>query len=117
MAKKNLSAAELYRLGKECETGSKKAASYFKKAAEIGHIEAQFELGKYYDIWRVVRDYNKAIFWYTKAAERGHVESINALMDLYICGGDSVIGFGQRGLLDGDKYDYWAEKRKEITGS
>ncbi|MCZ6482852.1 MAG: peptidoglycan-binding protein, partial [Alphaproteobacteria bacterium] len=49
------------------------AARRYRKAAEQGHVSAQFRLGIMYAKGRGVRrDYAEALKWYRKAAERGH---------------------------------------------
>ncbi|MBR6755324.1 MAG: SEL1-like repeat protein, partial [Peptococcaceae bacterium] len=53
-----------------------KAALYYRKAAEQGHAEAQYNLGRcheegwgtYFYIWEAAK-------WYSKAAEQGHAEA------------------------------------------
>ena len=49
-----------------------KAASYYAKAAEKGHAEAQNSLGNMYELGQgVEQDYEKAFELYSKAAEGG----------------------------------------------
>ena len=53
-----------------------KAAKLFRKAAEYGHVDAQFHLGACYrDGDGVGRDYKEAVKWFRKAAEQGHVDA------------------------------------------
>jgi len=48
----------------------------YKKAAEQGIAEAQYELGKmYYDGEGTVQNYNVAFKWFEKAAKKGHVDA------------------------------------------
>ena len=55
----------------------------FKKAAEQGHVKAQFELAKCYDIgFGVMSDMQQALFWYRKAAEKGHTDAIKRLSEI-----------------------------------
>ena len=55
----------------------------FKKAAEQGHVQAQFELAKCYDIgFGVTSDMQQALFWYRKAAENGHTDAIKRLSEI-----------------------------------
>ena len=52
------------------------AVKCYLEAAELGHEEAQFELGyRCYNGWGVPKDLNKAAEWYRKAAEQGHEEA------------------------------------------
>ena len=49
-----------------------KAVELFRKAAEQGNADAQFNLGQMYDQGKGVKqDYAKAVAWYGKAAEQG----------------------------------------------
>ena len=51
----------------------KTAFSFYKKAAEQGELEAQFNVGLYYDIGRgVLQDYAEAVRWYKLAADQGY---------------------------------------------
>ena len=53
------------------------------KAAEQGHSEAQFELGRLY----YLADRNEeAVKWYRKAAEQGHAEAQYQMGFFYDCG-------------------------------
>ena len=79
-------------------TDYKTAEKYFLSAAEKGHAEAQFTLGKYYshgcgfdveDVMHarivsvevVAKDKAKAVKWWRKAAEQGHVGAMVRLGD------------------------------------
>lgn len=51
----------------------KKALRLFEKAAERGHVEAQFVYGRMYDCGEgTTKDSAKALLWVEKAAEQGH---------------------------------------------
>ncbi|MBQ0113780.1 MAG: sel1 repeat family protein [Bacteroidales bacterium] len=57
-----------------------KAVSWFKKAAEQGHADAQYNLAFCYANGNgVSQDYKQAASWYEKAAEQGLGEAIEAL--------------------------------------
>lgn len=58
-------------------TDYEKAVSWFYKAAEQGHAEAQFNLGVMYFKGKGVidRDYFEAERWFQKAANQGHAEA------------------------------------------
>lgn len=63
---------------------------WLRKAADQGHIEAQFKLGNMYIIGdRVAESQENAVIWWRKAAEQGHLE---AQLDLgiYTEGSESV---------------------------
>lgn len=79
-AKQDFASAEAaFKLGKFEE-----AAKFYQKAAEQGHVPAQFNMGIMYDIGRgVTQDYQQAIFWYGKAAEHGSVQAQNNLGFMY----------------------------------
>ena len=58
-----------------------KRAEWWTKAAEQGHVEAQYELGcLFYTGERgVLQDYEKAVYWLGKAKEKGHEGAKNHL--------------------------------------
>ena len=52
------------------------AVKWYRKAAEQGYAEAQYELGNCYEKgWSVAQDYQEAVKWYRKAAEKGHAKA------------------------------------------
>ena len=56
------------------------AVKLFSKAAEQGHIKAQYYLGVcYYNGSGVEKDYTQAVKWYRKAAEQGDADAENDL--------------------------------------
>ncbi len=62
----------------------KKAAVWFRKAAEQGHAKAQSNLGVMYsDGQGVKRDYNEAVKWCRKAAEQGYAQAQTNLCIMY----------------------------------
>ena len=71
-----MSAEEIYDKGNAVANNSRewrKAIEYYRKAAEMGHMEAQFYMGECYSSGRdVPKDYAKAAEWYCKAAAQGH---------------------------------------------
>ncbi|WP_374855540.1 tetratricopeptide repeat protein [Acinetobacter indicus] len=50
------------------------AKEWYMKAAEQGHKDAQYYLGRLYH-WQL-KEYSKAIFWFKKSAEKGHFEAM-----------------------------------------
>ncbi|MDR0502198.1 MAG: sel1 repeat family protein [Treponema sp.] len=94
----NHSAEEMYELGREyldgmngySDDGSSEtvtmpstAIKYFAKAAQRGHVEAQFELARMYENGTGCEvDIKKAVEWYTAAASHDHHEAVNALKRL-----------------------------------
>ena len=58
----------------------KKAYEYTVKATELNNVEAEYNLGVFYEKGIYVqKDIQKAIFWYKKAAKQGHKDAINNL--------------------------------------
>ena len=57
---------------------------WYRKAAEQGFAEAQYNLGVcYYHGLGVEPDYSEAVKWWRQAAEQGHAEAQNNLGDCY----------------------------------
>ena len=79
----------------------------FTKAAESGHAEAQYYLGKLYDDGDgVERDYAQASAWYKKSAEQGNADAQYALGEAYC--------YGFVGMEEDDiQAKYWYEKSAE----
>ena len=75
----------LFRLAMICRDGDGGESVDFLKmfelvtaAAELGHLEAQYQLGYCYENGiGVPINVEKAKFWYAKAAERGHATARN----------------------------------------
>ena len=52
------------------------AARWYRKAAEQGDADAQYNLGFSYNLGLgVSQDYTEAVKWYRKAAEQGHADA------------------------------------------
>ncbi len=67
-----------------------KAFEWYKKAAELGQVDAMCNLGVCYDYGKGVdKDEAKAFEWYKKAAEFGQVDAMRNLGNCY-ANGDSV---------------------------
>ena len=63
------------------------AVSWFRQAADQGHVVAQFRLGEMYDLGLGVRkDYAQAVAWYRKAADQGNGLAQYNLGDMYYLG-------------------------------
>ena len=66
------------------------AVSWYQKAADLGHPDAQYSLGYcYYQGQGVVQDGNQAVHWFQKAAAQGHEEACYWLGQCY-CDGVGV---------------------------
>ena len=60
----------------------KKAFHWYQKAAEGGHIEAQYNLDCLYDKGEgTAKNLKKAFHWYQKAVEGRHIEAQNNLKE------------------------------------
>lgn len=63
------------------------AFDYYRRAAEMGHADAQYELGRSFEEGCGTRkDCAKAIVWYRKAAEQGCAEAMCSLGDCFRLG-------------------------------
>lgn len=61
----------------------KKAAKWWRKAADQGHVDARFNLGGMYFNGRGVdQSYPEAVKWYRKAADQGHSSAQYALRNM-----------------------------------
>ena len=61
----------------------KEAVKWYRKAAEAGTMNAQFNLGScYYNGHGVPKDEKEAVKWYTKAAEQGDEDAKRELETL-----------------------------------
>ena len=57
-----------------------KAVEHIRRAAYLGNVNAQFELGqKYEDTGFFGENPKRALYWYLKAAEKGHAEACNCI--------------------------------------
>jgi hypothetical protein len=83
--------ALLYENGAGTPQNTKQAVYWYTKAAEQGHVEAQYKLGRLYTFSgddEFPQDYKQAVFWYTKAAEQRHIFAQYNLGRLYRFSGD-----------------------------
>ncbi len=81
-------AEQLYQRGKRFyEDGNyPEAEKWYRQAANLGHAEAQYELGKFYQACikhKVKENPNEVRQWFRKAAEQGHVQAQYELGDYY----------------------------------
>ena len=71
--------ALLYENGVGIYRDGRKAVYWYTKAAQQGHVEAQYRLGTVYRFGYgeevVQTDFKKAVYWITKASEQGHIEA------------------------------------------
>ena len=70
-------------IGRGCTRNPYEAADWNRKAAELDHVKAQFNLAKQYlHADGVPRDQEKALYWIRRAAKNGHPEAINVMRQL-----------------------------------
>jgi len=72
----------MYELGASVEKNAKQAKVWYKKAAELGHAQAQFALACSFE----PSERAQAAAWFGKAAEQGHADAQYALADLQFHG-------------------------------
>ncbi|RIA83357.1 hypothetical protein C1645_466916 [Glomus cerebriforme] len=97
---------QYYRYGKGVEKDEVKAFEYFKKSADQGYLNAQFQLGYCYDKGIGIEiNKAKAFEYYKIAAEKGHNIAQNNLGILY----ENGEGIGN----DLEKAIYWYNKATE----
>lgn len=78
----------LYYEGKGVEEDDAKAAEWFLKAADQGHADAQYRLGRLYELQYddgtgIEENPKKAAQWFRKAVDQGHARAQYALGRLY----------------------------------
>ena len=77
----------MYFFGFGVPRDKKEAMKWYRKAAEQGYADAQFNISKmYYKGDGVSQDYAEAAKWYRKAAEQGHDWAQYNLGWMYFCG-------------------------------
>ncbi len=73
----------LYNEAKKCNK-KKQAFELYRKAADLGSVEAQFETGKYY--YEVDKSYDKAFEYFRKASSYSHAEAQYYIGEIYYNG-------------------------------
>lgn len=94
LTKRQVAAQELFEKGEAHLygwRGAKKdpveAEKCYRKAAELGHVDAQFKLGEMYYWGRdISKSEDEAAKWYQKAAEQGHVDAQCSIGAMYTNG-------------------------------
>ncbi len=114
------SAAELLAKGKKLDIGdsveSVQAVGYYRKAAELGNVEAQFLLAKWYDKGEgVPQNREKALFWYRKAVEKSSSFSMESQKAKFILGRAYETGDGV--VQDKGQAFEWYRKAAQGSGS
>ena len=82
-AKAQYNLGVMYEEGRGVQQDYQQAAAWYEKAANQGYVQAQNNLGAWYEVHR---DYEQAMFWYQKAANQGHARSQLNLGLLYYDG-------------------------------
>lgn len=109
----NYTAAEMYQKGKDYYDKEQysEAVPWFSKAAEQGYADAQFYLGKCYDLgWGVTEDKTQGFAWSRKAAEQGHAEAQHWLGYCYYYGNGvtrnyiQAVAWYRKAAEQGEKY-------------
>jgi len=98
-----------------------KAAELIKKSAELGNIEAQYNLGLIYETGEGIQpDYVKAIKWYRKSAEQGNSNAQFSLAMMYLYGRnvsqDNVEAMKWLIRASDQGHSYAQQKLKELQG-
>lgn len=76
-----------YWMGTVVSQNPAKAAEWWRKAAEKGHPQAQYNLGSLYILGQgVPQDDSQAFAWFSKAAEHGYMYAQNDLANMYATG-------------------------------
>ena len=89
-----------------CALGFAQTASDYRKAAEQGDANAQYNLGVCYENgYGVMQDYSQAVYWYRKAAEQGDAFAQ--------CNLGSCYGNGKGVTQDYSQAVYWYRKAVE----
>lgn len=90
------------------------AQTWYHRAAEKGHVEAQCLLGEEFEFGDGWRDYKAAAFWYQKAAEQGNARAQNNLGLMYANGVGMAIGGKLAGVEKNIELAiYWFRKAAE----
>lgn len=85
--RKRVEADEAFKIGKQYQENNnyEEALHYFAKAAELGSIQAQYQVGDIYYYGKTgYQDDGEAEKWYLKSAENGCVEAQYSLGNLYL---------------------------------
>jgi TPR repeat protein len=72
----------MFDLGVSVEKSVRQARVWFKKAAETGHVDAQFSMARSFES----SDSELSVAWYQKAAAQGHTDAQAALAEHYLRG-------------------------------
>jgi len=81
----------MYANGRGVARDDAQAVSWFRKAADQGNADAQYNLGELYAQGRgVAHDEAEAIAWYRKAVEKGHAGAQAALSKIEAARGDNL---------------------------
>jgi TPR repeat protein len=72
----------MFDLGVSVEKSARQARVWFKKAADTGHVDAQFAMARSFES----SDSGLSAAWYQKAAAQGHADAQAALAELHLRG-------------------------------
>ena len=113
--------AEAYYYGNGVRQSYYEAVKWYTQAAEMGHADAQCDLGNcYYYGEGLPENYERSVYWYEKAAEQGNVRALYNLGNSYYYGEgvtrnvDTAIAYYDRAA---DLGSVQAEERLEEIGA
>jgi TPR repeat protein len=87
---------EMYEIGVGVPEDDRKAVEWYKKAAEQGYADGQYNLGRMYEIGRgIPKNLKKAVELYKKAAEQGNADAQNDLGFAYEYGKGVAVDYKQ----------------------
>jgi TPR repeat protein len=91
--------ALMYENGAGIPRDARNAIYWYTKAAQQGHVEAQYRLGTIYRYGYgdevLLLDFKKAVYWITKASEQGHIIAQYNLGHMYEWGDTAPLDYKQ----------------------
>lgn len=90
-----------FREGKGIDSDKDKSAEWYRKAADQGYSEAEYQLGIFY---RDKNDFRNALEWLRKSASRGDCDSMFGIGNIYMMMQDkeTAIKWYQKAAEQGD---------------
>ena len=107
----NMTPEQLYDAGLAAFSNNdlEQATAYLTAAADQGHYEAMYKLGKWYSTSFLLNDYDMAFSYFLRAGEGGYAPAYDALVDCYTYG---------RGVEKDEKQAHnWRKKAAESGNS
>src|ERR1051326_6873234 len=97
-----------------------RAVIEWQSAADRGDAEAQFGLGKLYELGLgdLKQDYKRADYWYRKSADQGNTEAQYRLALIWMAGGDGfppdLIEAYKWAVLGGESHGVWGTAASDL---